>query len=165
MCKFYDWHIIYLLFVIHILIISEVIFWFPEVRIKISHFLALGPWPKLLVNMNVDDSICANVGETCNILFDMEHQSQRNKSNAARQVSQGNRGRPSYDIKEEQLSFLLEKGFKVSEKAKYAGSTEVWMVILGCQYTKSIRQQPCRNCLAGICERCGRVWTPITSQV
>ena len=76
---------------------------------------------RLLVNMNVDDSICANVGEACNILFDMEHQSQRNESNAARQVPQGNRGRPSYDIKEEQLSFLLEKGFKVSEISRIFG--------------------------------------------
>ena len=71
--------------------------------------------------MNVDGSICAKVGEACNILFDMEHQSQRNESNAARQVSQRNRGRPSYDIKEEQLSFLLEKGFKVSEISKIFG--------------------------------------------
>ena len=78
---------------------------------------------RLLVNMNVDDSICANVGEACNILFDIEHQSQRenNESNPARQVSQGNRCRPSYDIKEEQLSFLLEKGFKVSKISKIFG--------------------------------------------
>ena len=67
---------------------------------------------RLLVNMNLDDSICANVGEACNILFDIKHQSQRenNESNPAQQVSQGNRGRPSYDIKKEQLSFLLERG-------------------------------------------------------
>ena len=77
---------------------------------------------RLLVNMNVDDSICANVGEACNILFDMEHQSQRNESNAARKVSQGNRGRPSYDIKEEQLSFLLR--FKVSEISKIFGVSQ-----------------------------------------
>ena len=38
MCKLYDWHTRYLLFVIHILVASELIFWFPEVRIKISHF-------------------------------------------------------------------------------------------------------------------------------
>ncbi len=82
----------------------------------------------ILVSVNVDDSICANVGEAYYILFNMEqcmeHQSRQEvqtrteENNAARQVSQGNRGRPSYDIKEEQLSFLLEKGFKVSEISK-----------------------------------------------
>ncbi len=86
---------------------------------------------RILVNMNVDDSICANVGEAYNILFNMEqrmeHQSRREvqtrteENYAARQVSRGNRGRPSYDIKEERLSFLLEKGFKVFEISKIIG--------------------------------------------
>ncbi|CAB3997955.1 Hypothetical predicted protein, partial [Paramuricea clavata] len=85
---------------------------------------------RLLVNMNLDDSICANVGEAYNILFNMEqmeHQSRQElqtrseENNAARQVSRASRGRPSYDIKEEQLSFLLEKGFKVSEISKIIG--------------------------------------------
>jgi hypothetical protein len=85
---------------------------------------------RLLVNMNLDDSICANVGEAYDILFNMEqmeHQSRQElqtrseENNPARQVSRASRGRPSYDIKEEQLSFLLEKGFKVSEISKIIG--------------------------------------------
>jgi hypothetical protein len=36
-------------------------------------------------------------------------------------VNCGRRGRPSFDIKERQLSFLVEKGFKVADISKVIG--------------------------------------------
>ena len=57
----------------------------------------------------------------------IENQSRRdvqtlNEENyASCHISGSKRGRPSYNIKEEQLSFLLEKGFKACEISKIIG--------------------------------------------
>ena len=94
---------------------------YQELMLKLDFF------QHLLVNMNVDDSICANVGEACNILFDMEHQSQVRNETGVMLLDKFPKGivaDPHMILKEEQLSFLLEKGFKVSEISKIFGVSQ-----------------------------------------
>ena len=83
---------------------------------------------RLLVNLNIDDSITENVGRAYNILFNLNQIRQGHAieggRNTAPIVNSGRRGRPTYDIKEEQLSFLLENGFKVADMSKVIGVSQ-----------------------------------------
>ena len=78
---------------------------------------------RLLVNLDVDDSVVERVQQASNILFNLDQANNGNPecSETVPVVNCGRRGRPSFDIKEDQLSFLVEKGFKVADISKVIG--------------------------------------------
>jgi AraC-like DNA-binding protein len=72
---------------------------------------------RFLVNIRIDDIICQNLNQ----FVQRELYSAMNNSAFPEKVYTGCRGKPSYDIHEGQLNFLLEQGFKVSEVSSMMG--------------------------------------------
>ena len=68
---------------------------------------------RMLVNLDVADDIVLAIGADCSSTVGQGYQAQLNRT--------GRRGRPSFDITREQLSFLLEQGFKVNECSNLLG--------------------------------------------
>ena len=81
---------------------------------------------RLLINLDVDDSVVERVQQASNILFNLDQANNGNPecSETVPVVNCGRRGRPSFDIKEDQLSFLVEKGFKVADISKVIGVSQ-----------------------------------------
>lgn len=76
---------------------------------------------RITVSLDVDDVVTELVGLAYSMLVEMD---QRNHVNCAYQAplnSSGKRGRPSYEITEEQLIFLLEQGFQVHDISNILG--------------------------------------------
>ena len=76
---------------------------------------------RITVSLDVDDEVTELVGLAHSMLTEMD---QRNHVNYAYQAplnSSGKRGRPSYEITEEQLLFLLEQGFQVCDISNILG--------------------------------------------
>ena len=76
---------------------------------------------RITVSLDVDDVVTELVGIAYSMLVDMD---QRNHVNCAYQASlnsSGERGRPSFEITEEQLLFLLEQGFQVGDISNILG--------------------------------------------
>lgn len=76
---------------------------------------------RITVSLDVDDVVTELVGIAYSMLVDMD---QRNHVNCAYQAplkSSGKRGRPSFEITEEQLLFLLEQGFQVCDISNILG--------------------------------------------
>ena len=76
---------------------------------------------RITVSLDVDDEVTELVGLAYSMLAEMD---QRNHVNCAYQAplnSSGKRGRPSYEITEEQLLFLLEQGFQVCDISNILG--------------------------------------------
>ena len=80
---------------------------------------------RLLVALNIDDSIVELVGQAYTMLLDLDRLNQEDVGAAPRAsiVKNGRRGRPSFDVKEE-LTYLLEQGFKVSDISKVVGVSQ-----------------------------------------
>ena len=77
---------------------------------------------RLLVGLNVDDSVVAMVGQACSVLNELDNADEElEMRSTASTVRTGRRGRPSFDVKREQLVYLLEQGFKVSDINKIVG--------------------------------------------
>ena len=75
----------------------------------------------IAVSLDVDELVTELIGHAYRMLVEID---QRNLVNYAYQAplnSRGQRGRPSYEISEEQLHFLLEQGFKVCDISKILG--------------------------------------------
>ncbi len=73
---------------------------------------------RFLVNIRIDDitlELVDRIFQNLNQFVHWERYSAMNNSAFPVQVYTGFRGKPSYDIHEGQLNFLLEQGFKVSE--------------------------------------------------
>ena len=67
---------------------------------------------RMLINLEVPDEI---VNTTSVVQLEANHNVVEGDGYAARIFCTGTRGRPSYEILREQLSFLLDQGFKVSQ--------------------------------------------------
>lgn len=73
------------------------------------------------VSLDVDKLVSELIGHAYRMLAEID---QRNHINCAYQAplhNRGTRGRPSYEISEEQLHFLLQQGFKVCDISKILG--------------------------------------------
>lgn len=73
------------------------------------------------VSLDVDKLVSELTGHAYRMLAEID---QRNHINCAYQAplhNRGTRGRPSYEISEEQLHFLLQQGFKVCDISKILG--------------------------------------------
>ena len=79
---------------------------------------------RLVVRFEVDDNVMEMVRMAYQMLVEIDENKHINCSSAGYRASlnmNGQRGRPSYDIMEEQLSFLLEQGFKVLDVSNILG--------------------------------------------
>ncbi|CAB3995642.1 uncharacterized protein LOC110052565 [Paramuricea clavata] len=77
---------------------------------------------RLLVGLNVDDSVVAMVGQAYSVLNELDNADEElEMRSTASTVRTGRCGRPSFDVKREQLVYLLEQGFKVSDISKIVG--------------------------------------------
>ena len=65
---------------------------------------------RIAMNINMDDGIIVMIGNAYRMVVQIENNLKRCGAPLHRS---GQRGRPSFDISEEQLSFLLEKGFQI----------------------------------------------------
>ena len=74
---------------------------------------------RLAVNLlNMEEDIITSIGRAYRMLVQIENNNFNRDRYGALLHREGQRGRPSYDISEEQLSFLLEKGFVILSRAK-----------------------------------------------
>ena len=78
---------------------------------------------RIVVNLGIDESISRMVGETMRMLMDLHQNNQQIDAGTYRvSVNRGGpRGRPYFNISEEQLVFLLEFGFKVNDISNFLG--------------------------------------------
>ena len=72
---------------------------------------------RLVVSLDIDDTVTELVGLACRKLSEIDDNRRLNFNTgySSSLNMTGLRGRPSYDITEEQLSHLLEQGFKVRD--------------------------------------------------
>ena len=68
---------------------------------------------RITVSLDVDDVVTELVGIAYSMLVDMDQRNHVNCSYHAPLKRSGKRERPSFEITEEQLLFLLEQGFQV----------------------------------------------------
>ncbi|CAB3991437.1 PREDICTED: uncharacterized protein LOC107331191 [Paramuricea clavata] len=76
---------------------------------------------RLAVNLNMEEDIITSIGRAYRLLVQIENNNFNRDRYGALLHREGQRGRPSYDISEEQLSFLLEKGFQVRDISNILG--------------------------------------------
>ena len=74
---------------------------------------------RLAVTLDVDDVVAEDVGSAYRKLVETEQSNQVGYQ--APLNCGGRRGRPSYEISEEQLQFLLEQGFQVKQISSILG--------------------------------------------
>ncbi|KAK3737739.1 hypothetical protein QZH41_018283 [Actinostola sp. cb2023] len=70
------------------------------------------------------DSIVSTIGQVIALLSDLDRRLSTDRGterNVAERVLTGGRGRPSFLIKEEQLSFLIDTGFTVPQMSQMLG--------------------------------------------
>ena len=80
----------------------------------------------LVVNLDLNDSLSEMVGAAYTLMSDIDRRNQAHSSGYKAPVDRnGGRGRPSYDISEEQLSFLLHQGFNSSDICQLLGVSVV----------------------------------------
>ena len=70
---------------------------------------------RMLVNLDIDDVITETVGRARSLLVEIERTENSYGGYSASVQHDGGRGRPSYLISKEQLSYLIEQGFKLQE--------------------------------------------------
>ena len=73
---------------------------------------------RIAVNINMDDGMIVMIGNAYRMVVQIENNLKRCGAPLRRS---GQRGRPSFDISEEQLSFLLEKGFQIRDISAILG--------------------------------------------
>lgn len=86
--------------------------------------LRLDVLKRYLVNIRINDSILQLVDSAYRRVNQFEERYSALSDNTAScpsKIYTGKRGKPSFDIKEEQVSFLLEQGFNVGEMSKMLG--------------------------------------------
>ena len=80
---------------------------------------------RYLVNIGIDDTILELIDRVCRRLNQCSQRSTASNNLASPTlVYTGCRGKPSYNVDEEQLNFLLEQGFTVSEVSQMIGVSE-----------------------------------------
>lgn len=70
---------------------------------------------RMAVNLDMDDTIITPIGRAYRMLEQIDGKNSNPNRYSASLNKREQRGRPSYNISEEQLSFLLEKGFQVKD--------------------------------------------------
>ena len=76
---------------------------------------------RMLVGLNVDDLLLEMVSRAYHCLTNANRRGNSERLNATLRFYSGRRGRPSFDINEEQVHYLLEQGFKVAEISNMLG--------------------------------------------
>ena len=77
---------------------------------------------RIVVSLDVDESVTEMVGAAYKMLSDIEKDNQTHCAGYKAPLNKnGRRGRPSYEIAEEQLSFLLAQGFQLCDISKMLG--------------------------------------------
>ena len=76
---------------------------------------------RMAVNLDMDDTVITSIGRACRMLEQIDNNTSNSNTYRASLNKRDQRGRPSYDIREEQLSFLLEKGFQVRDISAILG--------------------------------------------
>ena len=66
---------------------------------------------RLAVNLNMEEDIITSIGKAYRMLVQIENNNFNRDRYGALLHREGQRGRPSYDISEEQLSFFLEQKY------------------------------------------------------
>ena len=92
---------------------------------------------RLLVGLNVDDAIIAMVGYAYNIIDEMDKSDIEPVIEACK-IKIGRHGRPTFDVKREQLLYLLEQGFIVPDISKIVGVKNVYKKNV-CIWIKCVR--------------------------
>ena len=77
---------------------------------------------RIAVSLDVDELVTKRIGHAYWILVEIDQRNHVNYAYQASLNSRGKRGRPSYEISEEQLHFLLQQRFKVCD---------MWVKFLG----------------------------------
>ncbi len=70
---------------------------------------------RMAVNLNVEEAIINTIRWAYQMLVEIENNNFNRNRYGVMLHRDGQRGRPSFDISKEQLSFLLEKGFQVKD--------------------------------------------------
>ena len=87
----------------------------------VEHILSLC----LLANMGVDDRVLSTISEAKCVLLEMiSRQEQAVNGFQSEKVFEGDRGRPQYNISEEQLSYFIGFGFKAPQIVTMLGVSE-----------------------------------------
>ena len=76
---------------------------------------------RILVNLDIDDFITETIGRAHSLLVEIERTENSYGGYSASMQEDGRRGRPSYLISKEQLSYLIEQGFKLQDVATMLG--------------------------------------------
>ena len=76
---------------------------------------------RMLVNLDIDDVIIETIGRAHSLLVEIERNENSSGGYSASVQHDSRRGRPSYLISKEQLSYLIEQGFKLQEVATMLG--------------------------------------------
>ena len=72
---------------------------------------------RISVNLNMEENITNTIGRAVSVLTRIENNNLNHERYRAMLQRDGRRGRPLYDISQEQLSYLLERGFHVRDVA------------------------------------------------
>ena len=75
---------------------------------------------RITVNLDIDDFVPRMIGRAYNAMLDIERTNQ-DTGYTANATGNGRRGRPSFEISREQLSFFIEQGFKVKDISAMLG--------------------------------------------
>lgn len=75
----------------------------------------------MLVNLDIDDVIIKTIGRAQSLLVEIERNENSSGGYSASVQHDSRRGRPSYLISKEQLSYLIERGFKLQEVSTMLG--------------------------------------------
>ena len=76
---------------------------------------------RLAVNINMEEDIVNTIGRAYTMVVEIENNNFNNSRYGTILHRSGQRGRPAYDISEEQLSFLLERAFNVRDISSILG--------------------------------------------
>lgn len=76
---------------------------------------------RMAVNLELDEAIISLIGQAYRMLVQIDDNNSIQNTYRASLNERQQRGRPSYNISEEQLSFLLEKGFQVKDISAILG--------------------------------------------
>ena len=76
---------------------------------------------RISVNLNMEENITNTIGRAVSVLTRIENNNLNHERYRAMLQRDGRRGRPLYDISQEQLSYLLERGFHVRDVAYILG--------------------------------------------
>ena len=76
---------------------------------------------RMSVNLDIGDVITETIGRVHSLLVEIERNENSSGGYSASVQHDSRRGRPSYLIGKEQLSYLIEQGFKLQEVATMLG--------------------------------------------